>query len=91
MNLLKNLAYIILSVIIYFALQIIGSTIEFGVFGSGAAGDEHKLLMPITIVIIQIVITIMLKLKRIWTKNQLVFTVSLLIPVLLLTYYYFIF
>ena len=91
MNLLKNLAYIILSVFSYFVLQIIGSTIEFGVFGSGAAGDAYKLLIPITMVIIQIVITIILKLKRIWTKNQFVFTVSLLIPVLLLTYYYFMF
>lgn len=89
MEILKNIGVVVLIIITYFVLQIIGSFIEFGIFGSGAGIEGYELYIPIIMVIIQVIITSIIKLKTSFLKNSLLYMCSILIPIGLFAYYYF--
>ncbi|MEM9680942.1 MAG: hypothetical protein AAF901_11525, partial [Bacteroidota bacterium] len=63
MEIINNLGYLVITMIVYFLLQILGSFIEFGIFGSGGTIKGKELYIPIAMLVIQILIIILLKNK----------------------------
>jgi len=84
----KNIGSLIISVVMYYVFQIIGSFIEFGYFGSGAGIEGYELYVPISMVITQLIITSLIKFKSKLFDDKIVFVLSLIIPVALFIYYY---
>ena len=89
MKILKNIGYFIISVAVYYLLQIIGSFIEFEIFGSGAGIEGYELYIPVGMVIIQLILTTFFKYKNSLFENNFLYVLAMNIPIGLLTYYYF--
>lgn len=88
MRILKYFIYLLFGIVVYYLLQIIGSFIEFGIFGSGTSIEGYDLYVPIGMVILQVVLTIFLKYKTSLFKNTIVYILMMIIPTGLLIYYY---
>ncbi|WP_109300104.1 hypothetical protein [Aquimarina sp. AU474] len=73
----------------YYALQILGSFIEFGIFGSGSGIKGYELHVPIGMVILQIILTTVLKYRMRLFRSNIIYALMMIIPVGLFMYYYF--
>lgn len=80
MRILKYFIYLLFGIVVYYLLQIIGSFIEFGIFGSGTSIEGYDLYVPIGMVILQVVLTIFLKYKTSLFKNTIVYILMMIIP-----------
>ncbi|WP_298535916.1 hypothetical protein [uncultured Algibacter sp.] len=89
MEVLKSIGYLIISLIVYYLLQMIGSFIEFGIFGSGAGIEGYELFVPIGMVIIQLILITFLKYKTSLFSNNILYVLTMIIPIGLLIYYYY--
>jgi hypothetical protein len=88
MQILKSFGYLVISVLVYYLLQIIGSFIEFGIFGSGAGIEGYELYVPIGMVITQLIMINFLKYKTSLFKSNILYVLSMFIPIGLLIYFY---
>jgi len=86
----QSIGYSLLSVLVYFLLQIFGSFVEFGIFGSGASIGEYQIIVPLSMVILQLCLIIYLWFKSSFFKHWLSFALALLAPIILFLFYYFV-
>ncbi|CAM1371613.1 conserved membrane hypothetical protein [Tenacibaculum litopenaei] len=86
---MKKYISVLISIVLYFLLQILGSFIEFMIFGSGNGIKGYELYIPISMVIVQVLLTIFIKYKTRIFSSKIVFAIVLIIPIFLLMYFYY--
>lgn len=86
---MKKYISVLISIVLYFLLQILGSFIEFMIFGSGNSIKSYELYIPISMVIVQVLLTIFIKYKTRIFSSKIVFAIVLIIPIFLLMYFYY--
>ncbi|CAM1362561.1 conserved membrane hypothetical protein [Tenacibaculum litopenaei] len=70
MKYLINIIVVLVNVVLYFALQIIGTFIHFFSFGSGGSADKYLLVVSIFMILIQLILLIWFATKVKFIKNN---------------------
>lgn len=90
MILLKYFINLLIAISLYFLFQIIGSFIEFFIFGSGNVNDGYFLMIPVLMLIISVLsLFFLLKKVEFFPKNYLYSSFIVILYMVIFVYQYF--
>lgn len=84
----RNTLSLVISIFLYLLFQIVGSFIEFGVYGSGQGVGNNEMLVPLVMVVIQVIFTYILRRTTFIFRNKYTFILGIIIPFTLFSYFY---
>ena len=89
---IKYLVSLIVFVLLYSVLQILGSVLEFYIFGSGNGISGYEMLIPHSVLFFQLLLMLCIRViskKNILNKSIIIFIISLFVPLLLFIFQYY--
>lgn len=89
---IKYLVSLILFLLLYSVFQILGSVLDFYIFGSGNEISGYEMLIPYSVLFFQLLLMFSIRIinkKNILNKSIIIFIISLLAPLLLFIFQYY--